>query len=62
MYGDGDKHAGLDGELASKIILKTHKFINESIVSQPEFNGRGLIGELSDPNAPVPVVSTAVIV
>ena len=49
MYGSGDrKHSGLDGDLANKLILKTHKYINEFVLSQDELNGRGLVGDFSD--------------
>ena len=48
MYGSPDgKHTGLTPELAQKMILTTHKYINEFAVKQPELNGRGHVGELA---------------
>ena len=61
MYGSPDgKHTGLDADLASKIILKTHKFINEFAQKQPELNGRGLVGDFSAPGAPIPVITAPI--
>jgi hypothetical protein len=60
MYGSPDgKHTGLDADLAAKIIAKTHKYINEFAVRQPELNGRGLVGDFSVVGAPIPVITTA---
>ena len=61
MYGSPDgKHNGLDAELAHKIIMRTHKFINEFAVSQPELNGRGLVGDFTAPGAPIPVITAPI--
>ena len=58
MYGSPDgKHKGLGAELAQKLILKTHKFINEFAVKQPELFGRGLVGDLRTAGAPIPVIT-----
>ena len=53
MYGgpkqDGGRHAGVDGCLARKFILHTHKYINEYIENMsPTHKGRGTIGNLQD--------------
>lgn len=59
MYGSPDgKHKGLDAELAHKLILKTHKFINEFAIKQPELSGRGLVGDLRPVGAPIPIITT----
>ena len=48
MYGSPDgKHTGLTPHIAQKLILTTHKYINEFLVKQPELNGRGYVGDLS---------------
>lgn len=61
MYGSPDgRHAGLDSDLVTKLILHTHKFINEFIKTQLELNGRGLVGDLSEVGAPIPVITTPV--
>ena len=58
MYGSPDgRHKGLGAELANKLILKTHKFINEFAVKQPKLVGRGLVGDLSAVGAPIPVIT-----
>jgi len=57
MYGSGDRrHNGLDAELAGKLILKTHTYINDFVRGQDELNGRGLVGDFSEEGAPAPVI------
>ena len=61
MYGSGDrKHRGFDGDLASKLILRTHKYINEFVRDQGELDGRGLVGDFGAVGAPVPVITAPV--
>ena len=61
MYGSPDgKHEGLGADLATKLILKTHKFINEFAVKQPELVGLGLVGDLRAADAPIPVITAPV--
>ena len=55
MYGSRDgRHRGLDGDLATKLILKTHRYIND--FARVELNGRGLVGNFSAEGAPIPVI------
>ena len=59
MYGSGDrKHKELDGDLASKPILQTHKYINE--FAREHLNGRDLVGNFSEEGDPVPVITTPI--
>jgi len=61
MYGSGDrKHSGFDGDLATKFILKTHKYINDFIRGQDVLHGRGLVGDFSEVGAPIPVITAPV--
>ena len=62
MYGNPAKrHAGLDAALAQKLILKTHKFINEFAQQQPELNGRGLVGDFTPVGAAPPLITVPLI-
>ena len=55
MYGGKDgRHTGLDGDLATKLILKAHMYIND--FTHVELNGRGLVGNFSVEGAPIPVI------
>ena len=54
------KHTGMTCELATKLILKTHKFINEFVVKQSELNDMGLVGHFLAADAPRPVITTPV--
>jgi len=61
MYGSPDgKHKGLDAELAQKLILKTHQYINEFAAKQPELAGRGLVGDLRAADAPIPIITAPI--
>ena len=51
---------GLDTDLSTKLILKTHFYINEFVKKQPELMGRGLVGDFRAADAPVPVITTPV--